>query len=125
MFDGIDINAPAAIVQIENVRIENLYGSYATMHADAVQTWGGVQDLRIDHLSVDGDYQGLTIDPDLGPVGSAEIQNVDLTIDPVPSSLASISAGRRAHDLAHQRGDDMRRAFVCQLRERLYRRFGV
>ena len=93
MFDGIDINAPQATVQIENVRITDLWGSDSMMHADAVQTWGGVKDLRIDDMSVDGDYQGLTIDPDLGPVGSAEIENVDLTIDPIPAALASETEG--------------------------------
>jgi hypothetical protein len=93
MFDGIDINAPQATVQIENVRITDLWGTDSMMHADAVQTWGGVKDLRIDHMSVDGDYQGLTIDPDLGPVGAAEIENVDLTIDPIPAVLAPETEG--------------------------------
>lgn len=93
MFDGIDINAPLATVQIENVRITKLWGSDTMMHADAVQTWGGVGTLRIDRLSADGDYQGLTIDPDLGPVGNVDIQDTDLTIDPIPSQLLSESKG--------------------------------
>jgi hypothetical protein len=88
-FDGIDINAPDATVQLENIRVSNAWGSYNSEHADIVQTWGGVKDLRIDDLSGDGDYQGLTIDPDLGPVGSVELQNVDLTLDPVPAALAA------------------------------------
>jgi hypothetical protein len=92
-FDGINVNAPSATVQLENIRITNLWGSDTAEHADAVQTWGGVHDLRIDHLTADGDYQGLTIDPDLGPVGSAEIENVDMTLVPRPASLASITVG--------------------------------
>ncbi len=92
-FDGIDINAPQATVQLENIRVTNVWGSDTTEHADVVQTWGGVHDLRIDRLTADGDYQGLTIDPDLGPVGSAEIENVDLTLVPRPAPLASSTVG--------------------------------
>lgn len=93
MFDGIDVNAPQAIVQVENVRMEDVYGSYSMEHADVIQTWGGAKDLRVDRLTADGDYQGLQIDPDLGRLGSAEIQNVDLTDDARPSALASETIG--------------------------------
>ena len=41
MFDAIDINAPRAVVDIERVRVNGLYGSDRTMHADA-RTLGGV-----------------------------------------------------------------------------------
>jgi hypothetical protein len=92
-FDGIDIDAPQAVVQLENVRVTNVWGSDTTMHADVVQTWGGVDDLRIDRLSADGDYQGLTLNPDLGPVNSAEVENVDLTLDPRPTALAATTVG--------------------------------
>jgi hypothetical protein len=92
-FDGIDINAPDATVQLENIRVTNVWGSNTTEHADVVQTWGGVRALRIDRLSGDGDYQGLTVDPDLGPVGSVDLENVDLTYDPIPPALASITVG--------------------------------
>lgn len=93
MFDAIDINAPRAAVEIERVRVNGLYGSDRAEHADAVQTWGGVRELRIDELSVVGDYQGLTIDPDLGPVGNVEIDNADLTLQAVPARLRGISVG--------------------------------
>jgi hypothetical protein len=93
MFDAIDINAPRAVVEIERVRVTGLYGSDRTQHADAVQTWGGVRTLRIFDLSIVGDYQGLTVDPALGPVGDAEIDNVDLTLEPVPTPLRAISVG--------------------------------
>lgn len=92
-FDGVDVNAPLATVQLENIRVDNVWGSDTTEHADVVQTWGGVRDLRIDHLTADGDYQGLTIDPDLGPVGSVEIENVDLTLVPRPAALAAQTVG--------------------------------
>jgi hypothetical protein len=93
MFDGIDINAPRATVQIERVRVNGLFGSDLTEHADAVQTWGGVRKLRIDELSAVGDYQGLTINPDLGPVGNEQIDHVDLTLQAVPAPLGAMSVG--------------------------------
>jgi hypothetical protein len=93
MFDAIDINAPRATVDIERVRVNALYGSDLTEHADAVQTWGGVRKLRIDELSVVGDYQGLTIDPALGPVGDEEVDRTDLTLQAVPPALRGTSVG--------------------------------
>lgn len=93
MFDAIDINAPRAAVQIERVRVNGLYGSDLTEHADAVQTWGGVRKLQIDELSVFGDYQGLTINPALGPVGNVEVDHADLTLKAVPPPLREISVG--------------------------------
>jgi hypothetical protein len=92
-YDGIDINAPQATVQVENVRMEDLYGSQTTEHADAIQTWGGVKSLDVDGLTADGDYQGLTISPALGSVGTADIRNVDLTDDARPAPLASLTVG--------------------------------
>jgi hypothetical protein len=77
--DGITIAAPAATVQLENLRVVGLHGGFHTFHADVVQPWGGVRDLRIDHLTGVSDYQGLTLQEDLGPIGSAEISDVDLT----------------------------------------------
>jgi hypothetical protein len=91
-YDGIDINAPKATVQIENVRIEKVYGSASTEHADAIQPWGGVRLLQIDNLTADGDYQGLTINPNLSSV-TANIHNVDLTADPRPTAIASHTVG--------------------------------
>ncbi len=83
-FDGIDIAAPAATVQLENLRITEVRGKFSNFHADVVQTWGGVKDLRIDHLTATSNYQGLTLDEDLGPIGSAEISDVDLTATTEP-----------------------------------------
>lgn len=79
MWDGIDIDAPAATVQLENVRIEGVGGALSAFHGDAVQPWGGVKDLRIDRLSATSDYQGLTIPIDRGPIERAELSEIDLT----------------------------------------------
>lgn len=77
-WDAIDINAPDATVQIENIRAEGVRGKFRTFHADVVQPWGGVHDLQIDQLSATSNYQGLTIPIDEGPIGSAQISHVDL-----------------------------------------------
>jgi hypothetical protein len=89
MYDGIDVNAPGAIVQVENVRMTNVWGSANTEHADVIQTWGGVKALRVDRLTANGDYQGLTIKPDLGLTGLAQLDDIDLTLDSPPPALAS------------------------------------
>jgi hypothetical protein len=78
-FDGVTINAPLATVQLENLRIVGVQGSYDKVHADVVQPWGGVKDLRIDRLTGRSNYQGLTLKPDLGAIGSAELEEVDVT----------------------------------------------
>ena len=92
-FDGIDVNAPHAVVQVENVRMEGVYGSMSSEHADVIQTWGGAQALEVDDLTATGDYQGLTIEPDVGTLGSAEIENVDLIDEAPPAILASTTVG--------------------------------
>jgi hypothetical protein len=93
LYDGIDVNAPAATVQVENVRVEDVYGSLTSEHADVIQTWGGVKELDVDGLTARGDYQGLTVAPDLGPVGSVHLKHVDLTAEAAPPSLARETVG--------------------------------
>jgi hypothetical protein len=88
--DAIQINAPAAIVQVENVRAVGLLGSFDTNHTDVIQPWGGVKDLRVDHLTADSNYQGIYSRPDQGAIGSVELQNVDLTFN---SAKATSSGG--------------------------------
>jgi len=72
--DAFAISAPAAIVQIQNVRVEGLYGDEATWHADVIQPWGGVKELRVDRLTAETAFQGLQIAPDprgnptIGPI---------------------------------------------------------
>ncbi len=66
MSDGIDITAPAQTVQIENVRIDGIYGFYDQFHADCVQPFGGVKLLRIDGFTCRTGYQGLSIWPVTG-----------------------------------------------------------
>ncbi len=94
MFDGIDVNAPQATVQVENVRITGVWGSHTYEHADAIQTWGGVKSLRVDDFTADGDYQGFSVDPTTyGSMGLGQFQNVNLTADAWPAALVSKSNG--------------------------------
>jgi hypothetical protein len=87
--DGIAISAPQATIQLENLRVTGLHGGFSGFHADVVQPWGGVGDLRIDRLTGSSDYQGLTLQQDLGAIGSAELSHVDLTA----ASPATIDGG--------------------------------
>ncbi len=83
--DGIALSAPQAAVQIENVRIVGLHGSQATTHADVVQPWGGVGELRIDRLTGSSGFQGLQLPVALGPIGAAFVRYADLRALPEPS----------------------------------------
>jgi hypothetical protein len=82
--DGIDISAPHSIVQLENDRIVALNGGQSTFHADVIQPWGGVRDLRVDGLTGSSNYQGLFLAQDLGPIGSVSLQHVNLFQTPGP-----------------------------------------
>jgi hypothetical protein len=77
-FDGIAAAAPEAILQFQNIRITGLTGSFKTLHADIFQPWGGAKEIRIDHLTGTSDYQGLHIPIDGGPIGSADLRNINL-----------------------------------------------
>jgi hypothetical protein len=82
-FDAIQISAPKATVQLENVRATGLRGSYDTNHTDVVQPWGGVARLRVDRLSGTTNYQGIFDQPDKGPIGPVDLRHVDLSYDNV------------------------------------------
>ena len=89
--DGIDISAPQSTVQIQNVRVVGLQGSQAGFHADVIQPWGGVRDLRVDRLTGTSAYQGLYIGPDLGPIAGADLRRVDL--GPAPGVASQWDGG--------------------------------
>lgn len=80
-FDGISISAPEAILQIVNVRITGITGRFDGFHGDIVQPFGGVRELRIDHLSGTSSYQGLYLTETSGTIGSADIRNVNLSYE--------------------------------------------
>lgn len=81
-FDGIAISAPNAIVQIVNVRVTGVSGRFDGFHGDVVQPFGGVRELRIDHLTATSNYQGLYLAETSGRIRGADIRNVDLAYAP-------------------------------------------
>jgi hypothetical protein len=80
--EGIQINAPSAVVQIENVRIEGIHArdevNFSDNHPDLVQPWGGVKALRIDRLSGITDCQGFFLVGNEGTIGRVDLRNIDI-----------------------------------------------
>jgi hypothetical protein len=97
-FDGVTINAPEAVVQLQNMRIMGVRGGFSSLHADVVQPWGGVKALRLDRLTASSNYQGLSLQPDLGPIGSVELDHVELT------SILDATTDRGGHMLWMTKG---------------------
>ncbi len=60
--DGIQLNAPRSVVQIQNVRAEPVLPYSNSVHPDVIQAWGGVGEARIDRLTGISTYQGLQLD---------------------------------------------------------------
>jgi hypothetical protein len=76
--DGIAVNAPAAVVQIQNVRAVGLRGSLSGNHADVFQPWGGVREYRIDRLTGSTNYQGINVKPASNAIGKGAIRNANV-----------------------------------------------
>jgi hypothetical protein len=76
--DGIAVNSPAAVVQIQNVRAVGLRGSARANHADVFQPWGGVLEYRIDRLTGSTNYQGLTVNSATNSIGAGTIRNANV-----------------------------------------------
>jgi hypothetical protein len=79
--DAIAINAPQAIVQLQNIRVLDLKGTFDTEHADIIQPWGGVRELRVDRMTGTTNYQGFYFvqTQSFGVMGDMIIQNVNFT----------------------------------------------
>jgi len=62
--EGIDLDQRrGATVQLQNIAVETVHGSYSGTHADVLQTWGGPEVLRVDRLEGSTTYQGFFLDP--------------------------------------------------------------
>jgi hypothetical protein len=106
--DGIGIATPSAIVQIENVRITGLIGHLGSTHADVIQTWGGVQELRVYDLTGASHYNDLYLRRENSPLlpgdGSVILDHVNMFgyVNPsgwdIPSTIRSISIGTQPAD---------------------------
>jgi hypothetical protein len=64
MLEGIDLSERAgAVVQLQNIWIDEVHGSQATNHADLMQTWAGPRRLRVDGFVGKTGYQGFFLLP--------------------------------------------------------------
>jgi len=64
---GVQLQEPDATVVMRDVLFDRIHGSYATDHAECLQTWAGPARLLIDGLQCPTDYQGPVPAPQ--PVG--------------------------------------------------------
>lgn len=91
--EGVDIDAPSAVVQLANIHVETVgfrnaddrdgTGSYEELgdnHPDVIQTYGGFRELRIDGLTAASAYQGLffKVDSDEGTGRPVKMRRVDV-----------------------------------------------
>jgi hypothetical protein len=122
--DGIRIAAPRTIVQLKNVRIVNLRGTAKTVHADLIQPFGGMKELRIDGFTGATHYNDLYFRREnhpLGPaIGTVRIRNANVfgyvNKGRVPrTTLRGISIGTQALD--PKDGDA---PIVCRLTNPVY-----
>lgn len=84
--EGIQINAPDATIQLQNLRITGVHArdqiGFTDNHPDIIQAWGGAKELRIDRLSGSTDYQGLFLKADYNTMGRADLRNINLWGEP-------------------------------------------
>jgi hypothetical protein len=80
--EGIDFNAPNSIVQVQNLRVENLHARdnrrFSDQHPDVLQPWGGVKELRVDRLTAETDYQAFKLHGTIRPVGRTHLRSVNV-----------------------------------------------
>ena len=81
--EGIQIEAPLATVQLQNIRIDNIHArnttTFADNHPDLIQTYGNVALLRVDRFTGSTDYQGLFFSADNGKShGKVTLKNVNI-----------------------------------------------
>ena len=106
--DGIGIGTPSAIVQLENVRITGLIGHLSSTHADVVQTWGGVKELRMYNVTGASHYNDLYLRRENSPLGpaiaSVILDHVNMFgyVNPsgwdIPSTIRALSIGTQPAD---------------------------
>jgi hypothetical protein len=80
--EGIQIAAPAAIVQLQNVGIFGIHArdevNFSDNNPDLIQTYGGVKELRVDKFTGSTDYQGLFFRADGRAMGSVYLSRVNI-----------------------------------------------
>lgn len=86
--DAIGLMTPSAVVQLEDIHASGIHGVYTGNHADIVQNYGPVKEIRVDRLTGTTNYQGFFIAP--SPIGAAigkvTLNRVNLEADANPAS---------------------------------------
>ncbi|MGJ3237988.1 MAG: hypothetical protein ACFE0Q_04720 [Anaerolineae bacterium] len=105
--EGIQIDAPDAIVQIQNVRIEDIHArdqvDFTDNHPDLIQPYGNVRELRVDHFTGSTDYQGFMLKADFnGPLGTVDISNANIIGRPTARYLIWLSNVPDAGDVTFE-----------------------
>ena len=80
--DGIAIQVPDSIVQVQRCRIMDIQGRQSVFHGDVIQPWGGVRDLRIDQVTASSTFQGLFCAVNDGPIGRVIVKRTNITALP-------------------------------------------
>jgi hypothetical protein len=79
---GVQLQEPGATVVMRDVLFDTVYGSYATNHAELIQTWSGPSRFLIDGLTGATTYQGLFLLPNQWDNATVETQwdfrNIDI-----------------------------------------------
>lgn len=80
---GVQLQEPGATVVMRDVLFDTVHGSYATNHAECLQTWSGPARLLIDGLTCSTTYQGLFLLPNQWDSRTREttwdLRNVDIS----------------------------------------------
>ncbi|MDQ4025649.1 MAG: hypothetical protein M3217_09210, partial [Actinomycetota bacterium] len=85
--EGIQIAAPNAVVQLQNVRVIGVHArdqvNFSDYHPDCLQPWGGVRKIQIDRMTCTTDTHGLYFDSNDarrlgGPIGAADIRRYNI-----------------------------------------------
>jgi hypothetical protein len=91
--EGIQVNAPRAVVQIQNVAIVDIRArdqvDFRDNHPDLIQTYGNARELRVDRFTGSTDYQGFFFQADFyGPAhGPVRLSRVNITGKPTARYL--------------------------------------
>jgi hypothetical protein len=80
--EGIQIAAPRAIVQIQNVRMEGVHArdpvGFSDNHPDLIQPGGGVRELRVHRFTGTTAGQGFFLVGERAPIGRVELSEVNI-----------------------------------------------
>jgi hypothetical protein len=97
--EGIQIDAPQAIVQIQNAGIYDIHArdqiNFSDNHPDLIQAYGGVTELRVDRFTGSSDYQGFFFEGDV-PFSAIYLKRVNIRGNPTARYLMWFGPGSNA-----------------------------